>query len=77
MEPDELVLSYVIRKKKEITMLKLLDKHPFLVGFIFGLVVSKTIKKLIKTKITIITLDFADILNGELYEKDTELKTEN
>jgi hypothetical protein len=45
-------------------MFKFIEKHPFLSGFITGFVgvgiVGKNIKKLIKSKITVIQIDLKD-----------------
>lgn len=49
-------------------MFKFIEKHPFLSGFITGFVgvgiVGKNIKKLIKSKITVIQIDLKDIPTG-------------
>lgn len=63
-------------------MFKFIDKHPFISGFIAGLIVTnvirKNIKKLVDSRVTIIQLEFSDPENKNIVDKETPTtKTEN
>jgi len=60
-------------------MFKFIDRHPFISGFIFGFIVNKNIKKLLKNKITIIQIGIPNSKNdikekiNSIYKGDVDL----